>query len=58
MKAKTKEQLMKTKNMAEFLNVISQNYNLEQAEIGFLARPIIMKHIDTFLTLVNAKEKI
>lgn len=57
MKATTKEKLMKTSNMAEFLKVIGENYNLEKAEIGFLARPIIMKHIDTFLTLVNAKEK-
>lgn len=57
MKANTKEKLMKTKTMAEFLQVIAENYSLEKAEIGFIARPIIMRHIDTFLTLVNAKEK-
>lgn len=58
MKATTKAELMKAKNMKEFLDIVSKNYNLDKAEIGFIARPIIMKHIETFLTLVNAKEKI
>lgn len=56
MKAQTKEKLIKAQTMDEFFKIVSESYDLKNAKIGVFARPIIMKHIETFLTMVNAKE--
>jgi len=57
MKAQTKEKLNKTETMEQFFQIVSEAYDLKNAKIGVFARPIIMKHIETFLIMVNAKEK-
>lgn len=57
MKQTTKQLLQKANTMEEFLKIVGDTYDLKNAKIGPFARPIINKHIETFLTLVNAKEK-
>jgi hypothetical protein len=57
MKTTTKEKLSRATNLDELFKIVAENYDLKNATIGILAKPIIMKHIDTFLILVNAREK-
>lgn len=57
MDQKIKDELNSASDMEAFLIIVSKHYNLKEAKLNFISKPILINNIGKVLALINAKKR-
>ena len=52
-----KDELNSASDMEAFLLIVGKYYNLKEAKLNFISKPILINNISKVLSLINAKKK-